>query len=115
VHAILNDVRSFSSQRFSVDGDIEQTRVVAIVEDHLDLRKLAIMVAPVSGINVDRKNRDTDVVRIRRNPSQDLLLFGGVGRLQLLGAPYGNRTRVSAVKGRRPGPLDEGRAKRGEI
>ncbi len=24
------------------------------------------------------------------------------------GAPYGNRTRVSAVKGRRPGPLDEG-------
>ena len=25
------------------------------------------------------------------------------------GAPYGNRTRVSAVKGRRPGPLDEGR------
>src|SRR5690349_19089168 len=28
------------------------------------------------------------------------------------GAPYGNRTRVSAVKGRRPGPLDEGRAGR---
>src|SRR5690348_15459027 len=27
----------------------------------------------------------------------------------LTGAPYGNRTRVSAVKGRRPGPLDEGR------
>src|ERR1700733_9250409 len=27
----------------------------------------------------------------------------------LSGAPYGNRTRVSAVKGRRPGPLDEGR------
>src|SRR5262245_45689247 len=27
------------------------------------------------------------------------------------GAPYGNRTRVSAVKGRRPGPLDEGREK----
>jgi hypothetical protein len=26
-----------------------------------------------------------------------------------IGAPYGNRTRVSAVKGRRPGPLDEGR------
>jgi hypothetical protein len=26
------------------------------------------------------------------------------------GAPYGNRTRVSAVKGRRPGPLDEGRS-----
>ncbi len=25
------------------------------------------------------------------------------------GAPYGNRTRVFAVKGRRPGPLDEGR------
>src|ERR1700704_5411185 len=25
------------------------------------------------------------------------------------GAPYGNRTRVSAVKGRRPRPLDEGR------
>src|SRR5262249_29957494 len=26
-----------------------------------------------------------------------------------VGAPYGNRTRVSAVKGRCPGPLDEGR------
>src|SRR5271165_5286435 len=26
-----------------------------------------------------------------------------------LGAPNGNRTRVSAVKGRRPGPLDDGR------
>ena|SRR5215471_5774775 len=26
------------------------------------------------------------------------------------GAPYGTRTRVSAVKGRRPGPLDEGRS-----
>ena len=25
------------------------------------------------------------------------------------GAPYGNRTRVFAVKGRRPGPLDDGR------
>ena len=31
------------------------------------------------------------------------------------GAPYGNRTRVSAVKGRRPGPLDEGRWERGHI
>jgi hypothetical protein len=30
----------------------------------------------------------------------------------LSGAPYGNRTRVSAVKGRRPGPLDEGRRER---
>src|SRR5687768_8430980 len=27
------------------------------------------------------------------------------------GDPYGNRTRVSAVKGPRPGPLDEGAAK----
>ncbi len=27
----------------------------------------------------------------------------------LAGAPYGNRTRVTAVKGRCPGPLDEGR------
>ena len=27
----------------------------------------------------------------------------------IYGAPYGTRTRVSAVKGRRPGPLDEGR------
>ena len=25
------------------------------------------------------------------------------------GAPYGTRTRVSAVKGQRPRPLDEGR------
>jgi hypothetical protein len=31
------------------------------------------------------------------------------------GAPYGTRTRVSAVKGRRPGPLDEGRWKRAEV
>ena len=29
----------------------------------------------------------------------------------LNGAPYGNRTRVSAVKGRCPRPLDEGREK----
>ncbi len=29
--------------------------------------------------------------------------------LDFIGAPYGNRTRVSAVKGRCPGPLDEGR------
>jgi hypothetical protein len=32
--------------------------------------------------------------------------------LEIIGAPYGNRTRVSAVKGRRPGPLDEGRGPR---
>jgi hypothetical protein len=31
------------------------------------------------------------------------------------GAPYGTRTRVSAVKGRRPGPLDEGRGKAGDV
>jgi lysine 2,3-aminomutase len=31
------------------------------------------------------------------------------------GAPYGTRTRVTAVKGRRPGPLDEGRAVAGDI
>src|SRR5689334_1264554 len=31
------------------------------------------------------------------------------GKPRPFGAPYGNRTRVSAVKGRRPGPLDEGR------
>src|SRR5262249_60893548 len=29
------------------------------------------------------------------------------------GAPYGTRTRVSAVKGRCPRPLDEGRLRRG--
>jgi hypothetical protein len=29
--------------------------------------------------------------------------------LGVIGAPYGTRTRVSAVKGRRPRPLDEGR------
>jgi hypothetical protein len=29
--------------------------------------------------------------------------------LSFIGAPYGNRTRVSAVKGRCPRPLDEGR------
>ena len=27
-----------------------------------------------------------------------------------IGAPYENRTRVSALRGRRPGPLDEGSA-----
>jgi hypothetical protein len=31
------------------------------------------------------------------------------------GAPYGTRTRVSAVKGRCPRPLDEGRLRRGDI
>src|ERR1700736_143304 len=30
-----------------------------------------------------------------------------------IGAPYGTRTRVTAVKGRCPGPLDEGRGRRG--
>src|SRR5580692_923959 len=29
--------------------------------------------------------------------------------IDLIGAPNGNRTRVFAVKGRRPGPLDDGR------
>ena len=89
MHAILKDVRSFSSQRFGVDGGIEQIRAIAVVEDHLDLGKEARTVALVSGINVDRKNLDRDVVRIRRNPSQDLLLFGGIGRLQLLARPTG--------------------------
>src|SRR6185369_9164750 len=32
--------------------------------------------------------------------------------LKINGAPYGNRTRVTAVKGRCPGPLDEGRGTR---
>src|SRR5207244_5807131 len=32
-----------------------------------------------------------------------------------VGAPYGTRTRVSAVKGRCPRPLDEGRLRRGDI
>ena len=31
------------------------------------------------------------------------------------GDPYGNRTRVSGVRGRRPGPLDEGAARKGRI
>ena len=31
------------------------------------------------------------------------------GERRTAGTPYGNRTRVSAVKGRRPRPLDEGR------
>jgi hypothetical protein len=53
VHAIVNDVRGFSSQRLSVDGDIEQSRAIAVVEDHLDLRKETLTVALVSGINVD--------------------------------------------------------------
>src|ERR1051325_9867872 len=49
-------------------------------------------------------------------------LLGGVRWLLArgaIGAPYGTRTRVTAVKGRCPGPLDEGRmrvtAKRGEV
>src|SRR3954470_19260248 len=32
---------------------------------------------------------------------------------EITGAPYGTRTRVTAVKGRCPGPLDEGRGARG--
>ena len=32
--------------------------------------------------------------------------------IEIDGAPYGNRTRVFAVRGRRPGPLDEGSVKR---
>src|SRR6202795_1718866 len=35
--------------------------------------------------------------------------FGYVEAFRVLGAPYGTRTRVTAVKGRCPGPLDEGR------
>src|SRR5262249_37914769 len=35
---------------------------------------------------------------------------GGLMRVNsIFGAPYGTRTRVTAVKGRRPRPLDEGR------
>ncbi len=32
-----------------------------------------------------------------------------MGILKFFGTPYGIRTRVTAVKGRRPKPLDEGR------
>ena len=35
--------------------------------------------------------------------------------IEKTGTPNGNRTRVSAVKGRRPGPLDDGRADSGLI
>jgi hypothetical protein len=42
----------------------------------------------------------------RRFPS---FLFKFLIFHNLCGAPYGNRTRVSAVKGRCPRPLDEGR------
>ncbi len=34
---------------------------------------------------------------------------GASANLEMFGAPNGDRTRVSAVKGRRPGPLDDGR------
>jgi hypothetical protein len=39
----------------------------------------------------------------------------GVDSVYRSGAPYGIRTRVTAVKGRCPRPLDEGRAGRGDI
>lgn len=32
--------------------------------------------------------------------------------IRKIGAPYENRTRVSALRGPRPGPLDEGSVKR---
>jgi hypothetical protein len=41
---------------------------------------------------------------VRGEPEVNLLFYLGFS-----GAPYGNRTRVSAVKGRCPRPLDEGR------
>ena len=47
--------------------------------------------------------------RLDRRPSAIRSNRSKVADLSRAGAPYGNRTRVSAVKGRRPGPLDEGR------
>jgi hypothetical protein len=44
----------------------------------------------------------TAVTTVTKGAAKSLILRAG--------APYGNRTRVSAVKGRRPRPLDEGRA-----
>jgi hypothetical protein len=38
-----------------------------------------------------------------------LVTTNDMERLTFFGAPYGTRTRVTAVKGRCPGPLDEGR------
>jgi hypothetical protein len=43
------------------------------------------------------------------NSPTDLTNEAAKSLILLTGAPYGNRTRVSAVKGRRPRPLDEGR------
>ncbi len=43
------------------------------------------------------------------------LRAGSGPQIVIFGAPKGNRTPVSAVKGRRPGPLDDGRVWRGLI
>src|SRR5215467_1930969 len=34
--------------------------------------------------------------------------LSGIQLIEIIGAPYGNRTRVSALRGPRPRPLDEG-------
>ncbi len=41
-------------------------------------------------------------------------LGGAANASKIIGAPYGTRTRVTAVKGRCPGPLDEGRHARAD-
>ena len=51
----------------------------------------------------DRRAWATNVVSLGSNALPELTPAN-----QALGDPYGTRTRVFAVRGRRPGPLDEG-------
>ena len=52
--------------------------------------------------SASRESLTQGVRRIVTNAAKPPRGFDGIGD------PYGNRTRVSAVKGPRPGPLDEG-------
>ena len=82
----------------------------AAAERHYGRRRSARAVAKSSrrfSLRADRPSQSAIARSLQ--PDGRLLVRGSRG------APYGNRTRVSAVKGRRPRPLDEGRLRRGDI
>lgn len=60
---------------------------------------------------MDHLNGPPDLAQRVHLPEFPVILTGMVGELTVrltVGDPYGTRTRVFAVKGRRPRPLDEG-------
>ena len=70
---------------------------------------------PLDEVKIGAFGRGRGSVTVRHGPKVAAEAARQAKTLTLLsaGAPKGNRTPVFAVKGRRPGPLDDGRGRRG--